>query len=194
MLMDILMEALMVMDDETLNGVLESCDAEELEIIDSAIEARYEDGPTTVTDKKQMKADYIKRKADSKRSSSPAKYDLEAKLVKNLRGHSTARSIGMFNRAIDKKESFTPEQAKYSKEFNKKNEVNAIKKLNKLDGGHVASTLPGMNFVYPPHEFNKIQAKHEYPDNKAKQTERVRELTKMTNNRMATMARNLHTK
>ena len=39
MLMDILMEALMSMDDESLDYVLESCDAEELEIIDSAVEA-----------------------------------------------------------------------------------------------------------------------------------------------------------
>ena len=38
MLMDILMEALMSMDDESLDYVLESCDAEELEIIDSAME------------------------------------------------------------------------------------------------------------------------------------------------------------
>ena len=39
MLMDILMEALMSMDDDTLDSVLESCSAEELEIIDSAVEA-----------------------------------------------------------------------------------------------------------------------------------------------------------
>ena len=38
MLMDILMEALMSMDDDTLDSVLESCDSEELEIIDSAME------------------------------------------------------------------------------------------------------------------------------------------------------------
>ena len=188
MLMDILMEALMSMDDESLDYVLESCDAEELEIIDSAMEARYEEGPTTVTDKTQMKADYIKRRADSKKSS-PASYDLEAKLVKNLRGRDVARSIGMFNRMLDKDKRFTPEQAKDAKESHKKNDINAIKKLNKLDGGHVASTLPGINYVYPPHEFNKIQAKDEYPDNKAKQTERLRQLTKATNSRMATLAR-----
>ena len=42
MLMDILMEALMSMDDESLDYVLESCDSEELEIIDEAMEAsRY---------------------------------------------------------------------------------------------------------------------------------------------------------
>ena len=46
MLMDILMEALMSMDDESLDYVLESCDAEELEIISDAMEARFEDGPT----------------------------------------------------------------------------------------------------------------------------------------------------
>ena len=44
MLMDILMEALMSMDDESLDYVLESCDAEELEIIDSAIETISSDG------------------------------------------------------------------------------------------------------------------------------------------------------
>ena len=38
MLMDILMEALMTMDDESLDYVLESCDAEELEIISDAME------------------------------------------------------------------------------------------------------------------------------------------------------------
>ena len=38
MLMDILMEALMSMDDESLDSVLESCSEEELEIIDSAME------------------------------------------------------------------------------------------------------------------------------------------------------------
>lgn len=38
MLMDILMEALMSMDDESLDYVLESCDAEELEIISDAME------------------------------------------------------------------------------------------------------------------------------------------------------------
>ena len=38
------MEALMSMDDETLDSVLESCDAEELEIIDSAIETMSSDG------------------------------------------------------------------------------------------------------------------------------------------------------
>ena len=42
MLMDILMEALMSMDEESLDYVLESCDSEELEIIDEAMEAsRY---------------------------------------------------------------------------------------------------------------------------------------------------------
>ena len=44
MLMDILMEALMSMDDDTLDSVLESCDAEELEIIDSAMEMITSDG------------------------------------------------------------------------------------------------------------------------------------------------------
>ena len=44
MLMDILMEALMSMDDDTLDSVLESCDAEELEIIDSAMEMISSDG------------------------------------------------------------------------------------------------------------------------------------------------------
>ena len=39
MLMDILMEALMSMDDESLDYVLESCDSEELEIISYAMEA-----------------------------------------------------------------------------------------------------------------------------------------------------------
>ena len=39
MLMDILMEALMGMDDESLDYVLESCDSEELEIISDAMEA-----------------------------------------------------------------------------------------------------------------------------------------------------------
>ena len=43
MLMDILMEALMSMDDESLDYVLESCDAEELEIIDSAMELTMAD-------------------------------------------------------------------------------------------------------------------------------------------------------
>ena len=38
MLMDILMEALMSMDEESLDSVLESCDAEELEIISDAME------------------------------------------------------------------------------------------------------------------------------------------------------------
>ena len=37
MLMDILMEALMSMDDDTLDSVLESCSAEELDIINNAI-------------------------------------------------------------------------------------------------------------------------------------------------------------
>ena len=55
MLMDILMEALMNMDDETLDSVLESCDAEELEIISDAMEARFEDGPTVVKDKGAMR-------------------------------------------------------------------------------------------------------------------------------------------
>ena len=54
MLMDILMESLMSMDDESLDYVLESCDAEELEIISDAMEARYEDGPTVVKDKSAM--------------------------------------------------------------------------------------------------------------------------------------------
>ena len=49
MLMDILMEALMSMDDESFDYVLESCDAEELEIITDAMEARFEDGPTKVS-------------------------------------------------------------------------------------------------------------------------------------------------
>ena len=40
------MEALMSMDDDTLDSVLESCDSEELEIISDVMEARYEDGPT----------------------------------------------------------------------------------------------------------------------------------------------------
>ena len=44
MLMDILMEALMAMDDESLDYVLESCDAEELEIISDAIETVSSDG------------------------------------------------------------------------------------------------------------------------------------------------------
>ena len=44
MLMDILMEALMSMDDESLDYVLESCDAEELEIISDAIETVSSDG------------------------------------------------------------------------------------------------------------------------------------------------------
>ena len=43
MLMDILMEALMSMDDETLDSVLESCNAEELEIISDALEAADSD-------------------------------------------------------------------------------------------------------------------------------------------------------
>ena len=43
MLMDILMEALMSMDDESLDYVLESCDDEELEIIDSAMEMKIAD-------------------------------------------------------------------------------------------------------------------------------------------------------
>ena len=54
MLMDILMEALMAMDDESLDYVLESCDAEELEIISDAMEARFEDGPTIEKDKSAM--------------------------------------------------------------------------------------------------------------------------------------------
>ena len=40
MLMDILMEALMSMDEDTLDSVLESCDAEELEIIDDMVMER----------------------------------------------------------------------------------------------------------------------------------------------------------
>ena len=44
MLTEILMEALMSMDDDTLDSVLESCDTEELEIIDSAIETISSDG------------------------------------------------------------------------------------------------------------------------------------------------------
>ena len=43
MLMDILMEALMSMDEDTLDSVLESCDSEELEIIDSAMEMKVAD-------------------------------------------------------------------------------------------------------------------------------------------------------
>ena len=43
MLMNILMEALMSMDDESLDYVLESCDAEELEIIDAAMEMTMAD-------------------------------------------------------------------------------------------------------------------------------------------------------
>ena len=43
MLMDILMEALMNMDDETLDSVLESCDAEELDIISDAMEMKIAD-------------------------------------------------------------------------------------------------------------------------------------------------------
>ena len=41
MLMDILMEALMSMDDESLDYVLESCDADELEIISDALEMTF---------------------------------------------------------------------------------------------------------------------------------------------------------
>lgn len=41
MLMDILMEALMSMDDETLDSVLESCDSDELEIINDALEMTF---------------------------------------------------------------------------------------------------------------------------------------------------------
>ena len=41
MLMDIIMESLMSMDENTLDSVLESCSAEEIDIIDSAIEAGY---------------------------------------------------------------------------------------------------------------------------------------------------------
>ena len=43
MLMDILMEALMSMDDESLDYVLESCDAEEIDFIDAAIEMKIAD-------------------------------------------------------------------------------------------------------------------------------------------------------
>ena len=44
MLMDILMESLMSMDDENLEYILESCDAEELEVISDAIETVSSDG------------------------------------------------------------------------------------------------------------------------------------------------------
>ena len=41
MLMDIIMESLMSMDENTLDSVLESCSAEEIDIIDSAMETGY---------------------------------------------------------------------------------------------------------------------------------------------------------
>ncbi len=55
MLMDILMESLLAMDEDTLNAVLESCSDAEIDIIDDMVmEARIEDGPTiqspTITD------------------------------------------------------------------------------------------------------------------------------------------------
>ena len=178
--MDILMEALMNMDDESLDYVLESCDAEELEIISDAMEARFEDGPTVVKDKGAMKTDYINRREASKKTT-PSSYDLEAKLVKNLRGHDTAQTLGVFNRMVDKdKDSFSPQQAQNVKEIRKKKCVSALKNLNKSDGGRTE---------HPLNELNKVHAKLEYPNNKAKQTERLRQLTKKTNNASATFLR-----
>ena len=43
MLMDIIMESLMSMDENTLDSVLESCSAEEIDIIDAAIEMKIAD-------------------------------------------------------------------------------------------------------------------------------------------------------
>ena len=43
MLIDILMESLMSMDENTLDSVLESCSAEEIDIIDAAIEMKIAD-------------------------------------------------------------------------------------------------------------------------------------------------------
>ena len=43
MLIDILMESLMSMDENTLDRVLESCSAEEIDIIDAAIEMKIAD-------------------------------------------------------------------------------------------------------------------------------------------------------
>ena len=64
MLMDILMEALMSMDDESLDYVLESCNDEELEIISDAMEASTE---MTAKDKEDFDfINKVQRQASSK--------------------------------------------------------------------------------------------------------------------------------
>ena len=191
MLMDILMEALMAMDDESLDYVLESCDAEELEIIDSAIEARFEDGPTTVTDKKQMKVDYIKRKADSKKSSPPAEYDLDAKLEKRAIGRDASQMIRLGNKLIDSYtgpgKSYTEQEAKDAKEKSKQKEVDRAKNMaaymDRPKNTYITSNGSFVKGRFHPESasrpaFYRNMAQRAYPNNKSKQAEYLRDLTK----------------
>ena len=186
------MEALMSMDDESLDYVLESCDAEELEIIDSAMEARYEDGPTTVTDKKQMKADYIKRKADSKKSSQPAEYDLDARLEKRAIGRQASQMIRYGNKLIDSYtgpgKSYTEQEAKDAKEKSKQEKVDRAKDMaaymDRPKNTYITSNGSFVKGRFHPEgvsrpAINRLMAQRAYPNDKSKQADYVRALTKV---------------
>ena len=122
MLMDILMEALMSMDDESLDYVLESCDAEELEIISDAMEARFEDGPTVV-DKKDLRRNILttagNNYAERKLSKTDYTKQIAERLGRDKIGGSTKYAGGMNRLKI----------ARLDTNFNKlNNEEKALKK------------------------------------------------------------------
>ena len=128
MLMDILMEAFMSMDNESLDYVLESCDAEELEIISDAMEARFEDGPTIVPDKHAMYDNLSdKHYFKPKYSAGPNKQDVEiAKRLydPNNKGHKSAKRLILaqirnkdHKNAIENNRKHYKEVAKYNKFF-----------------------------------------------------------------------------
>ena len=144
MLMDILMEALMSMDDDTLDSVLESCDAEELEIISDAMEARYEDGPTVENDKKAMKKriiDNLGRNYSEREIASRERTPDETKLMGSLRLYSDRKRnpVGWKHWLKDREHSEKIAKAdaeynklnNYEKVINKKSHEKNIEKLKK---------------------------------------------------------------
>ena len=187
MLMDILMEALMNMDDESLDYVLESCDAEELEIISDAMEARYEDGPTKVADKSAMKTKYLERRSASK-NNSPVNYNFDFKLYDHVAGRGAAQSIRRGNELIDAKTGpnkiYTEQQAKDKKEANKKQVMDFVMSARKY------AKAPFDPEGYDPRAILRRQAKNAHPDNKSKQADFMREYNKARINDSAKFFRN----